>query len=92
MFTESDRKLEVIQRAQVSSLMGADRNKESQEKTPERQSPTLATRPKRYALELWVEIKTSAGGYYQPHLPWVCWHVPGHGWPYVGLLWKEDQP
>ena len=26
MFTESDRKLEVIQRAQVSSLMGADRN------------------------------------------------------------------
>ena len=66
MFTESDRKLEVIQRAQVSSLMGADRNKESQERTPKRQSPALATRPKRYALELWVEIETSAGVYSTP--------------------------
>ena len=61
MSTESDRKLEVIQRAQVGSLMGADRNKKSQEKTPKRQSPASATRPKKYALELWVEIETSAG-------------------------------
>ena len=67
MFTESDRKLEVIQRAQVGSLMGADRNKESQEKTPKRQSPTSATRPKKYALELWVEIKTSSGVYSTPN-------------------------
>ena len=67
MFTESDRKLEVIQRAQVSSLMGAGRNKESQEKTPKRQSPTSATRPKKYALELWVEIETSAGVYSTPN-------------------------
>ena len=67
MFTESDRKLEAIQRAQVSSLMGADRNKESQEKTPKRQSPTSATRPKKYALELWVEIETSAGVYTTPN-------------------------
>ena len=66
MFTESDRKLEAIQRAQVSSLMGADRNKESQEKTPKRQSPALAARPKKYALELWVEIETSAGVYTTP--------------------------
>ena len=66
MFTESDRKLEVIQRAQVGSLMGADRNKEPQEKTPKRQSPASATRPKKYALELWVEIKTSAGVYTTP--------------------------
>ena len=66
MFTESNRKLEVIQRAQVGSLMGADRNKESQEKTPKRQSPALATRPKKYALELWVEIETSAGVYSTP--------------------------
>ena len=66
MFTESDRKLEAIQMAQVSSLMGADRNKESQEKTPKGQSPASATRPKKYALELWVEIKTSAGGYTTP--------------------------
>ena len=25
--------------------------------------------------------------HYQPHLPWVYWLVPGHGWPYVGLLY-----
>ena len=67
MFTESDRKLEAIQRAQVGSLMGADRNTESQEKTPKRQSPALATRPRKYALELWVEIETSAGVYSTPN-------------------------
>ena len=66
MLTESDRKLEAIQRAQVSSPMGADKNKESQEKTPKRQSPALATRPKKYALEMWVEIETSAGVYSTP--------------------------
>ena len=66
MLTESDRKLEVIQRAQVSSLMGADKNKEPQDKTPKKQSPTLTTRPKKYALEMWVEIETSAGVYSTP--------------------------
>ena len=66
MVTETNRKLEAIQRAQVSSLMGADRTKEPQEKTPEKQSPTLATRPKKYALELWVEIETSPGMYSTP--------------------------
>ena len=60
MFTEPDRKLEAIQRAQVSSLMGADRNREPQDKTPKKQSPASATRPKKYALEMWVEIETSA--------------------------------
>ena len=34
MVTETDRRLEAIQRAQVSSLMGADKTKEPQEKTP----------------------------------------------------------
>ena len=61
MFTEPDRKQEAIQRAQVGSLMGANWNREPQDKTPKKQSPTLATRPKKYALEMWVEIKTSAG-------------------------------
>ena len=37
MFTEPDRKQEVIQRAQVSSLMEADRNREPQDKTPKKQ-------------------------------------------------------
>ena len=66
MFTEPDRKLEAIQRAQVSSLMGADRNKEPQDKIPKKQSSASATRPKKYALEMWVEIKTSAGVYSTP--------------------------
>ena len=61
MFTEPDRKQEAIQRAQVSSLMGANSNKEPQDKTPKKQSPASATRPKKYTLEMWVEIETSAG-------------------------------
>ena len=39
MVTETDRKLEAIQRAQVSSLMGSDKTKEPPEKTPKKQSP-----------------------------------------------------
>ena len=107
MFTEPDMKQEAIQRAQVGSLMGANGNKEPQDKTPKKQSSASATRPKKYALEMWVEIETSVGvhsapeedsysvdftRHYQPRLPWVYWHVPRHGWPHVGLLWKEDKP
>ena len=66
MFTEPDRKLEAIQRVQVGSLMGADRNKEPQEKTPRKQSLALAAQPKKYALEMWVEIESSAGVYSTP--------------------------
>ena len=61
MFTEPDKKSEAIQRAQVGSLMGANRNNEPQNKTPRKQTPALAIRPKKYALEMWVEIETSAG-------------------------------
>ena len=57
MVAKTDRRLEVIQRAQVSSLVGADKTKEPQEKIPKKLSPTLATRPKKYALEIWVEIE-----------------------------------
>ena len=66
MVTETDRRLEAIQRAQVSSLMGADKIKEPQEKSPKKLSLTLATQPKKYALEMWVEIETSPGGYSTP--------------------------
>ena len=59
MFTEPDMKSEAIQRAQVGSLMGANRNNEPQNETPKKQSPALSTRPKKYALEMWVEIETS---------------------------------
>ena len=47
MATEAERRLEVVQRTQISSLK-------------------LATRPKRYALELWVEIEVCAGVYATP--------------------------
>ena len=66
MFTEPDMKSEAIQRAQVSSLMGVNGNKEPQDKIPRKQSPASATRPKKYALEMWVEIKTSMGMHSTP--------------------------
>ena len=64
--TESDMKSEAIQRAQIGSLMGANGNNEPQNRTPKRQTPASATRPKRYALEMWVEIETSAGVHATP--------------------------
>ena len=64
--TEPDMKSEVIKRAQVGSLMGANRNNEPQNKSPKRQTLASATRPKKYALEMWVEIKTSAGMHTTP--------------------------
>ena len=66
MVTGTDRRLEAIQRAQVGSLVGADKTKEPQERIPKKLSPTLATRSKKYALEMWVEIKTSPGVYSTP--------------------------
>ena len=46
--------------------MGPDKAKEPVEKKPNKQSPTLAVRPKKYALEMWVEIETSVGMYSTP--------------------------
>ena len=66
MFTKLDMKSEAIQRAQVGSLMGANGNNEPQNKTLKKQTPASATRPKKYALEMWVEIKTSAGVHTAP--------------------------
>ena len=59
-------KSEVIQRAQVGSLMEANVNNEPQNKTPRKQTPASATRPKKYALEMWVEIETSVGVHATP--------------------------
>ena len=46
--------------------MEANGDREPQDKTSKKQSPTSATRPKRYALEMWVEIETSAGVHSAP--------------------------
>ena len=66
MYTEPVMKSEAIQRAQVGSLMGVNGNNEPQNKTPKKQSPALAIRPKKYALEMWVEIETSVGVHTAP--------------------------
>ena len=66
MFTEPDMKSEAIQRAQVGLLMGDNGNNEPQNKTPKKQTPVSATRPKKYALEMWVEIETIAGVHTAP--------------------------
>ena len=57
----SGKRLEAVQRAQISPRLGSEKVKESQDKAPRRQSPCPATRPRRYALELWVEIEIRAG-------------------------------
>ena len=61
MSIEPDRKTEAIQRAQVGSLMGTSGSNEPQNKSPKKQSPASDARPKKYALEMWVEIETSPG-------------------------------
>ena len=66
MAAEAEKMLEVVQRTQISSWLGAEKTKEPQDKTPKRQSPSPATRPRRYALELWVEIEIRVGVYAAP--------------------------
>ena len=66
MSTEPERKTEAIQRAQIGSLMRANSNDEPQNKSPKRPTPTSGARPKRYALEMWVEIDTGAGVHAAP--------------------------
>ena len=66
MSTEPERKTDAIQRAQIGSLMGANGNNEPQNKSPKRQTPASGVRPKRYALEMWVEIDTGEGVHAAP--------------------------
>ena len=103
MVTETDRKMEVIQRAQVNSLMGSDKTKEPPEKTPKKQSPALAARPKKYALEMWVEIETSVGVYFIPRktlialiLPLMLSTVPiqvvpACTWMWAAICWPSTE-
>ena len=66
MATEAEKRLEAVQRTQISSWSGAEKTKESPDKTPKRQLPSPVTRPRRYALKLWVEIEIRAGIYAAP--------------------------
>ena len=101
MFTEPDRKQEAIQRAQVGSLMGANGNKEPQDKTPKKQSPTSATRPKKYALEMWVDIENSVGMHSAPKedsysvdfaIDTINHAYPGCTGMYLGVPFMERRP
>ena len=55
-----------VQRVQVGSAPGADMSEVSREGASQRLSPTLATRPIKYALEIWVELEVSPGVYGAP--------------------------
>ena len=55
-----------VQRVQVGSAPGADKSEVSREGASRRSSPTPATRPIKYALEIWVELEVSPGVYGAP--------------------------
>ena len=55
-----------VQWVQVGSAPGADKSEMSREGASRRSSPTLATRPIKYALEIWVELEVSPGVYGTP--------------------------
>ena len=55
-----------VQRVQVGSVPGADKSEMSREGASRRSSPTPATRPIKYALEIWVELEVSPGVYGAP--------------------------
>ena len=55
-----------VQRVQVGSASGADKSEMSREGASRRSSPTPATRPIKYALEIWVELEVSPGVYGAP--------------------------
>ena len=55
-----------VQRVQVGSAPGADKTEMSQEGANRKSLPTPATRPIKYALEIWVELEVSPGVYGAP--------------------------
>ena len=55
-----------MQRVQVGSASGADKPEMSRDGANRKLSPTPVTRPKKYALEIWVELEVSPGVYGAP--------------------------
>ena len=56
----------VVQRVQVGSASGADKLEMSRDGANRKLSPTPVMRPKKYALEIWVELEVSPGVYGAP--------------------------
>ena len=57
MAAKAEKRLQAVQRTKIGSRLGAEKAKEL---------PSPVTRPRRYALELWVEIEIRAGMYAAP--------------------------
>ena len=55
-----------VQRVHVGSASGADKSEMSRDGATQKLSPTPGTRPKKYALEIWVELEVSLGVYGAP--------------------------
>ena len=55
-----------VQRVQVGSASGADKLEMSRDGATRKLSPTPGARPKKYALEIWVELEVSPGVYGTP--------------------------
>ena len=55
-----------VQWVQVGSASGADKSEMSRDGANQKLSPMLVTRPKKYALEIWVELEVSPGVYGAP--------------------------
>ena len=62
----AERRQGAVQRVQVGSASGADKSEMSQDGANRKLLPTQVTRPKKYALEIWVELEVSPGVYGAP--------------------------
>ena len=64
---EADKKTTIVHHTQTSSPSGADEIQRSQDKKDQKKaSPVLAPRPKRYALQMWLEVEVGPGLFVPP--------------------------
>ena len=60
--TDGDKRLTMVHHAQTSSSLGANKIPGSPDTWDQRKtSPTLAHRPRRYALQMWLEVEVGPG-------------------------------
>ena len=65
--TEVDKRLTVVHHTQTSSASGANKIPGSQDTRDQKKtSPTPTHRPKRYALEMWLEVEVGPGLFVPP--------------------------
>ena len=64
--TEVDKRSTVVHRTQTSSASGANKIPGSPDTRDQKTSPTPIHRPKRYALEMWLEVEVGPGLFVPP--------------------------